>query len=512
MILLEEETLQRPKLPLDDPPLANVPGSSERPPSPNPTLPDYEASQAQHPPSQKRRLYRRLWQSRVGKLISYALAIYSAVFIVIGIPAFVLRWKSSHGFRWHGDDSFEDYPRPPPPPMDRQIDLSIQNLGNVSCNTWIEPGSLQGRPNTTTSMHLTFPLGKAIILRTNLSLNNLTDYVSGSLRVDINPDKNVSGVVLVASTRCSSFQLLNASSVCLTSFRNTTEVMIHIPDSGESHTDTIDMNLQLLLPWRPAPLDLKMFATHLPMFNQSFGDLGPHVAFRKFEVAGSNSAVTIDSVRASSIMVQTSGAEISGNFSASDNILLDTINGAIYANVFLLNHRQSKRPTKLTLETGNGPIDAQVKLQVDEHRYFNMPNGLNFMTMFKTFNAPMNVSIAHIAGSEPVQLGVKAENTQGPMAVTLDSAYSGLFELRTKAATTLVQETPAALDATDSSLNGEHELHFDHISSEWTRGWIGNDQRPKEHHHGGNRVKLVNSLSPIELRLARLRPSTAVRR
>jgi hypothetical protein len=90
MILLEEETLQRPKLPLDDPPLANVPGSSERPPSPNPTLPDYEASQAQHPPSQKRRLYRRLWQSRVGKLISYALAIYSAVFIVIGIPAFVL--------------------------------------------------------------------------------------------------------------------------------------------------------------------------------------------------------------------------------------------------------------------------------------------------------------------------------------------------------------------------------------------------------------------------------------
>jgi hypothetical protein len=56
----------------------------------------------------------------------------------------------------------------------------------------------------------------------------------------------------------------------------------------------MDMNLQLLLPWRPAPLDLKMFATHLPMFNQSFGDLGPHVAFRKFEVAGSNSAVTID--------------------------------------------------------------------------------------------------------------------------------------------------------------------------------------------------------------------------
>lgn len=143
-----------------------------------------------------------------------------------------------------------------------------------------------------------------------------------------------------------------------------------------------------------------------------------------------------------------------------------------------------------------------------------MPKRLNFMTMFKTFNAPMNVSIAHIVGSEPARLGVKAENTQGPMAVVLDSAYSGLFELRTKAATTLVQETPAAINATDSSLNGEHEVHFDHISSEWTRGWIGDGERPEDHHHDrdGNRIKLINSLSSIELHLARLRPSTAVRR
>lgn len=143
-----------------------------------------------------------------------------------------------------------------------------------------------------------------------------------------------------------------------------------------------------------------------------------------------------------------------------------------------------------------------------------MPKRLNFMTMFKTFNAPMNVSIAHVVGSEPARLGVKAENTQGPMAVVLDSAYSGLFELRTKAATTLVQETPATINATDVSLDGEHELHFDHISSEWTRGWIG-DQRPDDHHHHDrdvNRVKLINSLSPIELQLARLRPSTSVRR
>ena len=162
------------------------------------------------------------------------------------------RWKSSHGFRWHGDDSFIDYPPPPPPQLGGQIDLSAQNLGNVSfsCNTWIEPGALHGKPNTTAavarygfhtilstsklkmitapSMRLAFPLGDGIILRTNSSSNNLKDYVSGSLSVNMNPDKNVSAVVLVANTRCSGFQLLKASSVCLTGFGNTTELMIHV--------------------------------------------------------------------------------------------------------------------------------------------------------------------------------------------------------------------------------------------------------------------------------------------
>ncbi|KAH8990568.1 hypothetical protein EDB92DRAFT_1816748 [Lactarius akahatsu] len=529
MILLEEDTLQRPKLRTDPsdraPYRANaVALASGRSPSPNTTLPDYEASQAQHPSPHKRPFYRRIWHTKAGKAISYAFAIYSAIFVVIGIPAFVLvgpfKWvfvlhkpttpqRGKAPFKWHGGDDFSHYgplPPMPPPQLSGQIDLSFQNLGNFSCNTWIEPGVPHGKPNTTAaigqvwlshpsvyklqmisaslSMRLAFPLGDGIILRTNSSSNNLTDYVSGSLRVDMNPDKNVSGIVLVANTRSSSFQLLQASSVCLTSFGNLTELILRIPDREESHLDTIDMDLQLLLPWTPAPINFKMFATHLPMFSQSFGDLR-HVAFRRFELAGSNSTVTVASVRASSIVVQTSGAEISGNFSASENILLDTI---------------------------NGPIVAQVNLQVDERRYFSTPpKHPNFMTMFKTFNAPMNVSIAHVAGSEPARFGVVAENTQGAMTMTLDSVYTGLFELRTKAATALVQETPAA---TDSPLDEENELHFEkHVTSEWTHGWIGDTSDPKKyHHHEANRVKLLNSLAPIELRLARLRPSTAVRR
>lgn len=96
MILLDEDSSQRPKLPTDPSlgPTNRVnpvePISSQRVPSPNLTLPDYEASQAQHPSPNKRGFQRRFWHTRVGKVISYSVAVYAAIFIVIGIPAIVV--------------------------------------------------------------------------------------------------------------------------------------------------------------------------------------------------------------------------------------------------------------------------------------------------------------------------------------------------------------------------------------------------------------------------------------
>jgi hypothetical protein len=64
---------------------------SSRSPSPNPTLPDYETSEAQQPsPGPKLSRSRKFWFSRVGRLISYALLIYSLVIVLVGVPMFVL--------------------------------------------------------------------------------------------------------------------------------------------------------------------------------------------------------------------------------------------------------------------------------------------------------------------------------------------------------------------------------------------------------------------------------------
>ena len=100
MILTEDDTPQRPKLPTDPSfgPTNRVPlqsdlatsGSSLRPSSPVPTLPpDYETSQAQQP-SEKPRGGWRCWNGRVRKMVLYALVVYSTIALIIGIPTLMM--------------------------------------------------------------------------------------------------------------------------------------------------------------------------------------------------------------------------------------------------------------------------------------------------------------------------------------------------------------------------------------------------------------------------------------
>lgn len=135
--------------------------------------------------------------------------------------------------------------------------------------------------------------------------------------------------------------------------------------------------------------------------------------------------------------------------------------------------------------------------------------------------------MAHTKGSKPARLAVHAENSQGPIDVSLDPLYAGTFDLRTKSASVKVQESIISDNANSSSLahmdNGdghgygddEHELHFVYAAKELVRGWIGDGRTPEQlDGHMIGRVELTNSLSPIRLHWARLRPSsrTSIRR
>ena len=172
-----------------------------------------------------------------------------------------------------------------------------------------------------------------------------------------------------------------------------------------------------------------------------------------------------------------------------------------------------------------------VNLAVEERVYFATPKHRNFVMRFKTFNAPMNVSIAHTKGSKPARLAVHAENSQGPIDVSLDPLYTGTFDLRTKSASAKVQESIVSDSAISlpppppiPHMDGHgghghdddmHELHFVYVAKERARGWIGDSRRPEQlDRHTISRVELSNSLSPVRLHWARLRPlsPTSIRR
>jgi len=377
-----------------------------------------------------------------------------------------------------------------------------------------------GEPTTTTAgeaeLMLPFPLLEGIALRLNSSAHGSNGYISGSLTVDMNPEKNVSDVVLLATARYSNFQLIKASSVCFTQFSNTTEIIIHMPESAEKPLGTIEMDLRLLLPPTHTSINFGMFVTELPAFQQVLGNL----SFEKIRLEGSSSSIKVGSVSAASIIVRTSDAEISGNFSASDKIYLETVNGPVFANVSLHNNKNLKKHTRLSIETGNGPIVAQVKLAVNERVYFVTPKNRNFITKFRTFNAPMNVSVAHVEGSKPARLAVMADNSQGLVDLSLDSLYTGTFEVRTKSATAQVLESISphprsaisspfhtGIDDDGDGNDERHGLHFAYVSPDRARGWIGDNRRPEQFdRHALSRVEVRNSLGPIRLHLPVARP------
>jgi hypothetical protein len=102
MILLDEDSSQRPKLPTDPSvgPTNRVPteadpssppsSSQQRPPSLNTVLPNYESLEAQHPSPSKPRGGRRPWRTRLGRFMAIALVIYLCLFVILGVPTYVL--------------------------------------------------------------------------------------------------------------------------------------------------------------------------------------------------------------------------------------------------------------------------------------------------------------------------------------------------------------------------------------------------------------------------------------
>ncbi|KAI0645687.1 hypothetical protein C8Q79DRAFT_910809 [Trametes meyenii] len=507
--------------------------------TPTPSLPDYEASQAQLKPTtqsfpeiQQQRTRRR----RCRKYTLYALVVYFVISIAVGVPFIVMKAKRKSLPKPNPYGSWDDVTSIPPKSITLG-DAPLRLSSAKSCNAWgatdIPDGSL-----LRSELEYRVPVNGSLFLNTNITYSGNGTYLnhfSGQLLVGVNDDASAPDAQVHVTMHHTTSRLREATSVCLMQTGQGGGLYLFTPPQLNL-TDALTFNITLLLPQNYTSTRLiPQLLCHLPHFQQTYRQLDPQVIFESVVLGGAMSGVAIESIQASQIVVKASSAEISGKFTVDSSLSLETVSAPINADIRLFNNGTTMSPTFLHLTTGNSGLSANVTMFVPPG--MKGYHGPHFLTHAETFNAPLSVSLMHDDASVPAAVRMRAMNNLGNTRVSVDSRYEGTFDVNTMFAqadvlamngaeveddrgnsesdansdgdddnnsnstnTTTQQtyatndrvrmflptfsaSTVAASDASSSSSsttvsNASRCLEYDLISSSEIRGWVGQPPRP----------------------------------
>ncbi|PBK91460.1 hypothetical protein ARMGADRAFT_994305 [Armillaria gallica] len=454
-------------------------------------LPDYETSQALQlnlATPRKSKVDARFWRATL-----YALVIYVALSVVIGVPLLLTRFNRKH----KGG---------PPPWRNDDGSISVQTLANIGvlslespeCNSWdtIEDNPSHSLFSASTSH--TLPPNGTFSIRSNVS-HEADDAagISGNLTVDINPDSSADAVMLLVSLRASSLQLRQNTHICFADGGSERGVSLYFP-SNLGRGASLSVAITLLFPQMSRAINIDYLATYLPMFTQVFGDFGDNILFNKISIEGASMGITCDFMQAPKISVKNALASITGTFNASERLVLDNVEGPIHANITLVQGKVRHQPTLFFLDTGNSEINASVILLAPDR--YNDPK--NFIGSVKNFNGPLTLNVSHDPSTPPVSLDLHVQNAQAESNVTLDAKYTGFFDVQTKLSSVAVKESRIDPSWDPSGENRYKQCVYDQTTTNRVRGWIGWGQKPAGWNPREGRVEVTSSLSPIHLHLA----------
>ncbi|KAG6378140.1 hypothetical protein JVT61DRAFT_13828 [Boletus reticuloceps] len=420
-------------------------------------LPDYETSQAlafrdfnesqvtlYKPPPRRRIFDSRLWRAAIS-----ALLVYIFLTLVIGIPIVVHKEHEnqqkypdnplSYDFAWPNKNLGAYYPG-----STRNITIPDQPGIIPVCNNWTAVEYF-GDPGSPTVLAFTeqyvSPNGQ-FSLASNATCSSNLDNVQGVFYTGINPNQTVQDAVLSVVMQSSSPSVFNRTFACFAVTNNFTDLALYLPDDLAS-TDNILYNITLLFPQAAVPSQIDSFTTILPMFDQHFSFDG-NVTIDRVSIAGAASPVTVDSIQANRLLVDTSLEPVTGTFHVSDSLLISTILAPIVANISLYNDPKSQFPTSLDVHTGNGNLTVNVTILAPNK---DPPLRPNFVANLRTFSGSLSTSFLHDPTSPPTAVQLHAFNDLGPSNVILDSLFEGIFQVSTKqAAATVTQGNASVTD------------------------------------------------------------------
>ncbi|KAF9244969.1 hypothetical protein BU15DRAFT_41643 [Melanogaster broomeanus] len=447
-------------------------------------LPDYETSQALafagfndsqvtlfKPPARRRLVDSRFWRAALASL-----AVYVFLTVVVGVPIIVTKQR----------DDQQKYPYNSltyavPWPSKNSATYYSGNINNISspiqagvipvCNNWTEV-ALLGDMTTFESWaeHQVSSSGE-FSLTSNASYYDDFGLVQGEFYAGINPDATAQEAVISVHMQASSPDVFTRTFVCFALADNFTDLSLYVPDNLTSK-DNILYNISLLFPQSPSTVT--SFSTFLPMFDQLFGSFDDFVTFKKVSIEGPVSRITVDSLQAKKILVDTSLEPVTGSFSASDSLLISTILAPITANITLYNDPDSMFPTFLDLTTGNSNLTSDITVLAPNE---DPPQRNNFVINIRTFSGSLTTTLVHDPSSPPTSIKLRTENDLGPSSVTLDKLFEGLFQVTTKQSAAVVNLGDASVeDPWGSGTMRNLDVDFDSVARVY--GWIGWGARP----------------------------------
>ncbi|EIW63319.1 uncharacterized protein TRAVEDRAFT_142104 [Trametes versicolor FP-101664 SS1] len=406
--------------------------------TPTPSLPDYEASQAQlkptvlsYPEIQEKRTRRRNYR----RYALYALVVYFVISVAIGVPFLVIKLKkraytkanASYPQPWSASDNL-------PPQAITLGDAPLRLSSARSCNAWSSQDVQDGSSLLQAELEYHVPVNGSLFLNTNITYSGngtYLDHFSGQLIVGLDDDLSATDATVRVSMHYTTPQLRNATNVCMMQTGSGGGLYLFTP-KNMTETDSLHFNITLLLPRNngdQSTRNIPQLLCHLPHFQHIYQSMDPYVTFGSVVLGGAMAGVEIESIQASDAVVKASSAEIRGQFTVGSSLSLETVSAPINADIRLFNNGTSGKPTYMHLTTGNNLLNATVTMFVPPEMA-NM-TGPHFLTHAETFNAPLTIALMHDPASAPAVVQMRALNNLGNSRVSVDSRYEGTFDVST---------------------------------------------------------------------------------
>ncbi|CAA7261668.1 unnamed protein product [Cyclocybe aegerita] len=458
------------------------------------TLPDYDTSEAQH-----RKVITRStlslgnFSARVWKIVIGVLLGYTVLSLAIGLPIILLKGRDR-------DDSFSLAPTSSlwvsedvvlPGPLQLATTGIPTTTNNMTCNIWDTHPDIE---NTQFARFQLPPQG-LITIRSNVTYEKVAaDNINGTLWVYMNQDKKEKDIIFNVSMKSSSNNVRLQTNVCFSEQGSSRGLTIYVPDTlGVG--DLLTFNVLALLPQRKASID--QFLVYLPLLEHRIGYVQKQIEVTQFTLEGAARPMSCEFLQACQITFKNIMGSITGSFNVSNSLTLDTIKASIHSNITLTQGRLSPKPVILSMDTGDGDIDASIVLEALSPipRWQNSPA---FVAYVKTFNQPLhlNVSYANSSCSAPVQLQV--QNNMCRTTVALDETFQGSFSAQSKLSQTNVQDTVS--ERAVSPFGGSRTIVYDQKTINRATGWVGWGQRPLSHQLlVRSYVEILSALSPVNL-------------